>query len=73
MTHYMQNGNNQVMAFAGLTQDSMQTDTCYSRVHTTADMKPNIILKQNECPFLQDAPLKYAIQKFTYTSGSQFF
>jgi len=61
------------MAFAGLTHNSVQTDTCYSRVHVTAEMKPNIILKQNECPFLQDTPLKYAIQKFSYTSGSRVF
>jgi len=61
------------MAFAGLTQDPMQTDTCYSRVHITAEMKPNIILKQNECPFLQHTPPKYAIQKFSYASGSEVF
>jgi len=52
MTHYMKNGSNQVMAFAGLTQDSMQTDMCYSRAHITAEMKPNINLKQNECPYV---------------------
>jgi hypothetical protein len=62
------------MAFAGLTQDSMQTNTCYSRVHVTAEMKPNIILKHNKYKvhFFTIHPLNTPFKNSVILQGLRF-